>query len=549
MLKKLIFFMIIIIGAFAILAYNIIYSVDYNYNESISNLNYKFEIIENNIKLIELTGSNYQKGYSHGLLLEEDIKFVIKELKKIINNEPFYKNIINNIILNRTLKNYMSYIPQKYLEEIKGISDAANVDFRDVLLLNVYDDIYNVFGCTNFANWDNDNLIHGRNLDYLYPELMWNNSIILYFKNEDYNDFISVTWPGLIGVLTGVNEKGLSLGSMTSKSPNQSKNRIPTGFLYRKILENAKNIKNTQIILNENKPSIGNNLLISSKNDGFAVVFEIDSNNIELLDNKNNYIAAANHFTVLENNDPPLNSSIYRLEAANRILRNDFFENNISNFIYLTRNSHIDRQIVNDLKIQTNVAAIANKYTVLSVIFENFNNKIYIAINDVVPSSHGRYFEFNIFQNDNISLSNIYSVDFMFLDSKNINYRSFLNKDNKNDYWDEEKIKHVIDLYDDLINSYSGNTIHHSRSIIRFLININQFEKAMNNIKQLELYLDENNLSKEIYWIWLEYLSYYEKLNDKQMIIYYVDKINNSDISPNWLKENALIIKKNILNN
>jgi len=539
--------LIILISITFYLAFPLDYK--FNYTESINYNNLNYENI-GNFKVLTLKGSNYEQGFYHGAVLKDEIKFIVDFMDSKINSNGYFKNFFNRIYIKFISKQYFKNIPDEYLEEIKGISDGSGIDFYSIFLLNVYDEIYNTLGCTNAAYWKYDDLIHGRNLDYDHAEILWDKSVIFYYINsEDKYNVISVSWPGLIGVLTGMNDAGLSLGSMTSKSVNSSFNSIPTGFLYRKILEKAKFLDEATYILQNNRVSIGNNLLVASKEDFKAFVYEIDCKNVIIRNSETKNISAANHYNFLVNKeDSAYLSSFFREERAFELTNSDYFEK--ETMISLLR----DR-----LSTEKRYSPIANNWNILSVVFLNNKNSFIVAGNDVVPASHGRFFEIFI-DDEDLKVVDTFNVYYSFLDSYNRFYSKHKSYFGDIDgFFNEKKLDELFELYEMGVD-FSVEKFYKYKNMIGFLIEINNVKKVEEYLQKLELLLDEiNNYVSEyndyeinisfynkddslVYQYYLLKMRYYKMVDNEEQILYYYNKIIDSD-TDQWIKNNADVFK------
>ncbi|WP_129409178.1 C45 family autoproteolytic acyltransferase/hydolase [Marinitoga lauensis] len=437
--------------------------------DNINNKNFKIEKV-GNLKILYLSGTHSEIGYQHGLALKEEIS----KMRNLLSKELENKNFFEKIVIRYTMKNYFRSIPSEYKKEMSAIAKASGASLDTILLLNIYDELFNLYGCTNVSVWGkksvDGNIIHGRNLDYFLSDKLWNLNVLFVYNATDGNNFISLTWPGLIGVLTGMNNKGISLGSMTSVSINQQTNGIPTGILYRIIMENAKNISDVENILKANKRTIGNNLMISSKNDKKTVVFEFDSKNLERVESKE-WIVSTNHFTTLKNKEEDYSGSISR-----KIIAEEYLENKqnitLSNIVETMRN--LDTGNIGN-------QSICRSDTVHSAIFLPITGEVYIAANDGIYASLGRYFHFLFKQG---KLKYIDYIDY------SDEYFSFLNNFFYYKYQVEEMDNKEIMHY---IESFTKNRKFDDMDIIKiiqFYKNIDLKEKIYEYIERLKRHFE-----------------------------------------------------------
>jgi hypothetical protein len=108
--------------------------------------------------------------------------------------------------------------------------------------------------------------------------------------------FSSVTWPGVVGVLTGVNRAGLSLACLTSTVAGERASATPMPIIYRQIVQYAETLDEAALLLRRSRRTLGNNLLIGSAAEDDARVFEISPRMVAERRPTDGYLATTNHF-------------------------------------------------------------------------------------------------------------------------------------------------------------------------------------------------------------------------------------------------------------
>uniref|UniRef100_A0A7N6BF93 Acid ceramidase n=1 Tax=Anabas testudineus TaxID=64144 RepID=A0A7N6BF93_ANATE len=115
-----------------------------------------------------------------------------------------------------TLPLMVNTLPYPFNEEIKGISTDSGVPLGEVVLFNIFYEVFTV--CTSIVAEDNKgNLVHGRNLDFgLFlgwdvKNKSWTISeklkplvVNLDFKRKNQTVFKSTNFAGYVGMLTGI---------------------------------------------------------------------------------------------------------------------------------------------------------------------------------------------------------------------------------------------------------------------------------------------------------------------------------------------------------
>jgi len=327
--------------------------------------------------------SNYKKWYFHWSQLKDQINNMLDFVKYDMLWNDYYRWSPVFSFLQFKAKQFIDYIPQDYLEEMKWIADWAWVSFNEILFINTYDDLLQIAGCSsiiiprkkNFSNV----FVHARNLDYPINILAKNKLVI------KYPTHISIWFPWYIGVVTWVWYKWISLSNHTAYSSNKWEYWIPSWFLYRKILEKASSLEVVKNILKTEKRTIANNLMVWSYKENKWMVAEFDSKNIDFrkLIYKN-IIVSTNHYRTYTMKKYSLNSEWTRYKS---------FFNKIINI----KKINIDRvkEIMWDYSDTRDWETIANNWTVQSVIMIPELKKVFVANWKNIPVTNWEYIEIN----------------------------------------------------------------------------------------------------------------------------------------------------------
>jgi hypothetical protein len=169
-------------------------------------------------RVLFMQGTPYEMGLQHGTLLKNELQ----QLAKHLNDEPVQKSITGRIwefftdlyqravVISRALRE----VPQQYHDEMRGIAAGAGLDLETVLLLQYYYEALGPrgTGIVKFVGAPvHDRVFHGYNLEAPWPGLLADQLTVLLYKPHDGQGFVSIGWPGLVGVVQGMNQSGLSL--------------------------------------------------------------------------------------------------------------------------------------------------------------------------------------------------------------------------------------------------------------------------------------------------------------------------------------------------
>lgn len=238
------------------------------------------------------------------------------------------------------------YVPKEYKVELYGLSRYSSHDYDYIanrymrnLYLHAAHDIGHALvdmgkinvGCTSAALWgDNtpDNkLLVGRNLDFYFSDAFAENKLILFMKPDKGIPFVSVSWPGFLGVVSGMNKEGLTLTMNAGKSKIPFKAKEPISIVARDILQHASNIDEAIEIAKNSEVFVAEAFLIGSAKENRAVSIEMSPKNFGVYETANSKLVCANHFQSEEYKKDKRNKerienghSLYRYKRMNQML-------------------------------------------------------------------------------------------------------------------------------------------------------------------------------------------------------------------------------------
>lgn len=262
-----------------------------------------------------IEGKPFERGAILGnlaqeLIVQQEVYFV-RQIKQIIPSEAFL--YLLRYLVGFFNRNIDEYIPLEYQQEIYGETHFCSNEFNSIgsnyeRILNYHaaHDIghalkdYAVVGCTSFSNWKEDstenNLILGRNFDFYVGEDFAKDKIILFINPEDGYKLATITWGGFLGVVSGMNEKGLTVTLNAAKSGLPSSAKTPISIVARKILQYAKNIDEAFEIAKQHETFVSESLMIGSAEDGYTAIIEKSVNKIALHRSDSTSIICSNHY-------------------------------------------------------------------------------------------------------------------------------------------------------------------------------------------------------------------------------------------------------------
>ena len=291
-------------------------------------------------------GDAFERGYTIGLLTRElivkqEVAF-IDEIRRMIPSESYLRTLRYFIaIFNRNLPRY---VPVEYQKEIAGISAFASEDhgfigepYLRILNYHAAHDIghalqnMNLVACTAFGAWEaaseDSSMIIGRNFDFHVGDEFSKEKIVMFMKPDRGHAFMSIGWGGFIGVVSGMNEQGLTVTLNAAKSSIPFSARTPVSILAREILQYASSIEEAMDIALRHETFVSESFLIGSSMDGRAALIEKTPHRTVLYETSEDHMVVTNHFLSEAFREDELNvenmangTSVYRLKRTEELL-------------------------------------------------------------------------------------------------------------------------------------------------------------------------------------------------------------------------------------
>lgn len=297
-----------------------------------------------------IEGAPYERGLIYGELAKELIqkqeKIFVDQIENFVPSST-WQQLLRLMIgfYNRDLPNNIPFENQK---EIYGVSRAFSDDYdyissKYARILNYHaaHDIghalndYSMVGCTSFALKDSmsdgGDLLVGRNFDFFVGDEFAEEKILLFVKPDKGHAFVSYSWAGFTGVVSGLNDKGLSVTINAAKSDLPSSSKTPISILAREILQYAETLDEAIAIAKKRKTFVSETLLISSKKDHAAILIEKSPTKTGVYKSGTASLICSNHYQSKTFINDKINKdniqesdSKYRYNRVNELLNQKF---------------------------------------------------------------------------------------------------------------------------------------------------------------------------------------------------------------------------------
>jgi len=264
-----------------------------------------------------IEGDAWQRGKAIGELEQDLIKkqeaVFFGKLEKLVPSKTWQNFLVKFLAYyNRRMPDY---ITEEYKTEILGVSEYMSSDFNNIaqpyvraLYLHSAHDIGHALqdlalvGCSSFAVWneksEDGGLLIGRNFDFYVNDEFAEDKVIAFINPKEGYKFMSYTWPGFSGVVSGMNDQGLTVTINAGKSKIPTVAKTPISIVAREILQYASNIEEAIAIAKKREVFVSESIFVGSAKDKKASIIEVSPYNFGVYEvpNSADQLLCANHF-------------------------------------------------------------------------------------------------------------------------------------------------------------------------------------------------------------------------------------------------------------
>ena len=271
---------------------------------------------EQGIWELYLEGDALERGVANGNLTRElihhqEIAFMNK-LEEMVPSEN-YRDFLKSFVSFFNRKLYL-HVPEEYKQEIYGVSRYGLERYDDfapgyirMLYFHGAHDIGHALqdlmlvGCTSFAAWDakteDGQLLLGRNFDFYAGDEFGEQKIAAFINPDKGHKFMMYTWGGMIGAVSGMNEKGITVTINAGKSKMPFKAKTPISLVAREILQYASTTSEAIEIAKQREVFVSESIMVGSGDEKKAILIEVSPSNFGVYEVENsNELICSNHF-------------------------------------------------------------------------------------------------------------------------------------------------------------------------------------------------------------------------------------------------------------
>lgn len=281
---------------------------------------------EDGLPVLKLYGSSYHRGFEEGRLMRDTIRagtdsifaYFRKELKV-----PLVNRAVINYLGGRAWKQMSPYITYEEYENLRGIADGSGVPLGRLEKLHAMPELFPAL-CANGAYWGKatagGKLIALRNLDWNRAMHVQDLAAVKYVVNRAGEDYVNIGYAGFEGVLSGMNEEGVSVGQIGAVSSDETMKGVPMPFLLKRILEESAVLDDAKSIFERSDLTRGYNYVIAGAKEKQAFAAEATATKLAFFDANDPKEALVPYAVPVEDAvlraDPALDPAIRDLQKA-----------------------------------------------------------------------------------------------------------------------------------------------------------------------------------------------------------------------------------------
>ena len=232
------------------------------------------------LPVLILRGSPYDMGYQHGSLMRREVRESVKNILAYADRQLRVPGIGPWIVrrkLDRAWIKMKPFVPERYLEEMRGLADGAEIPLRTLQRVHALPDLTSVTCASSAvagAATRDGRLIQLRNLDWAIQSGIQRYAVLLAHQPITGRPFVNIGWLGFMGVISGINRQGISVAEIGAETEDADLQGTPMPFLLRRVLEESDDLDQAVKIIQTGPRTVGYNYLFAGAKARKAVALE-----------------------------------------------------------------------------------------------------------------------------------------------------------------------------------------------------------------------------------------------------------------------------------
>ncbi len=231
----------------------------------------RLEVLPSGMAILHLQGTPEEMGRQHGTLLRGPVRWLVEHyLPKVLRGER-----------DRALASARALepqIPERHRREMAAMAEAAGVPYDDILLGSVVVELLGLNQCSGLVAWgatiEGGGTVVGRNLEWPDLGMLGQYGLLVAARPKDLRPYLSVGFPAMVGVVTGMNGTGVFAGELVVLTPvdgEKARKGVPYPILLRRLMEECGSLAEAVALVKASPLTVGQNLLLAGPGGGMVL--------------------------------------------------------------------------------------------------------------------------------------------------------------------------------------------------------------------------------------------------------------------------------------
>lgn len=253
------------------------------------------------LPVLFLQGSPAEMGEQHAVLAAESARPLTEYPRRLLREHRLQ---VAWPVVAAASRGLLKNITPDHRLELEALVSKAGGELSDALHVgNAMLELRRLGGCSTYIVQPGRSRtgapLFGRNLDLVPMGVLDQYSLLTVCRPQGKHAFVSIGYPCLVGVISGMNDAGLAVACLdvyasNDESPMFDGAGMPLTFCFRRLLEECSTVEEAERLMKTMKRTTWMNLAVCDKTRG--VVFELTPKQVVVRQPENDVLACTNHF-------------------------------------------------------------------------------------------------------------------------------------------------------------------------------------------------------------------------------------------------------------
>lgn len=244
------------------------------------------------IRVLHCVGGADAWGKAYGEGLKDEVQMLFKDYVQGSTDDAQMQMAMQAVHVMET------HVPDDYKAMVRAIAEGSGLTYDQLLCGQCYADLLQMLSCSTFVALGDASAdgkpIFGRNMDYPTRGMLHEHTVVSVFHRGEGKSFLTIGFPGMMGAVSGMNDRGLSLAVMNVFSPDMTPDGMPYLLMFREILERCGTIDEAVELIKATPRTTPNNLMVADATG--AAVIEFSPKAVEVRRPTDGRVWSTNHF-------------------------------------------------------------------------------------------------------------------------------------------------------------------------------------------------------------------------------------------------------------